>query len=131
MISKKYGYFSKIWWFVPAALAAGVVNGLLGAGGGIIMLYLVRFILAEREERCEVQKDAFASVVAIMLPVSVVSAVSYAAKGNLDMDVMGGVTIPALAGGMLGAYLTDKLPTRIIRAVFAVLVIVSGVRMIL
>ena len=112
-------------------LMAGITNGLLGAGGGVLMMYVVKAVLIGKDDTKNVQKDAFASVVAIMLPVSVVSAISYAARGNLPMDLMVVLTVPALVGGVIGAYLTDKLPTRVIRGVFALLVIVSGVRMIL
>ncbi len=130
MVPERKKDYVKIWWFVPATLAAGVVNGLLGAGGGVIMMYVVRAVLKGGDNLKNVQKDTFASVVAIILPVSVVSAISYAARGNLSMDIMGVLTVPALVGGIIGAYLTDKLPSGVIRMIFALLVIISGVRMV-
>ena len=117
------------WWFVPACFAAGVINGLLGAGGGVIMLYALSYLL-RKKKGAESGRDAFASVVAVILPVSMISALSYAARGNIDMTKMQVLIIPALVGGIIGAYLTDKLPTKLIRGIFAVLVIVSGVRMV-
>ena len=117
------------WWFVPVCLAAGVINGLLGAGGGVIMLYALSYLL-RKKGGAESGRDAFASVVAVILPVSMISALSYAARGNIDMTKMQVLIIPALVGGIIGAYLTDKLPTKLIRGIFAVLVIVSGVRMV-
>ena len=107
---------------VLAGLFAGVVNGLLGAGGGVIMLYLVQYVMGKESES---QKDAFASVVAVILPVSIVSAVSYGAAGNIDMSMIQVLAIPALVGGALGAYLTDRLPCGIIRGVFAILLIIQ------
>lgn len=130
MVPEKKKNYVKLWWFVPATLTAGVVNGLLGAGGGVIMLYVVRAILRGRGDAQAIQKDTFASVVAIILPVSIVSAISYASNGNLNMDIMRILTVPALVGGIIGAYLTDRLPSRVIRGIFALLVIISGVRMI-
>ena len=116
-------------WFVPTALAAGVVNGLLGAGGGVIMLYLVRVMLNSSKDETSAGKDAFASVVAIMLPVSMASAVSYALRGSFDVAEMRILAIPALVGGIAGAYLTDKLPVNVIKGIFALLVVISGIRM--
>jgi len=130
MKPKMHINFRKARWFIPTTLAAGVINGLLGAGGGVIMLYLVRAILEDEGSEGS-GKDAFATVVAIILPVSIVSAITYAAKGRFDFDELQVLTLPALAGGIIGAYLTDKLPTDVIRAVFALLVVVSGIRMIL
>lgn len=129
-IPDKKRYFRDIWWFVPAVVIAGAVNGLLGAGGGIIMLYVIRAVLSRREGDGDVQKDTFASVVAVMLPVSLISAISYGIKGNVSMDEMQILTLPAIVGGIIGAVLTDRLPVRVVRIVFAVLVIISGVRMI-
>lgn len=117
-------------WFVPACLAAGVINGLLGAGGGVIMLYLVGAVLRKKSAGEDVQKDSFASVIAVILPVSVVSSISYAARDAINMKELQILILPALIGGIIGAYLTDRLPTRIIRGVFALLVIISGVRMV-
>lgn len=130
MLSNKKAYFRDALWFVPAAALAGVVNGLLGAGGGVIMLYVIKAVLSRRAGEGDVGKDTFATVVAVMLPVSLISAISYGAAGNVDMTEMQILTLPAIVGGIIGAYLTDKLPTRVIRGIFAVLVIVSGVRMI-
>lgn len=130
MIYKKRKVLRTAVWFIPATLAAGVINGLLGAGGGVVMLYVIRAVLGHSEDAESASRDAFATVVAVILPVSVVSAVTYGARGNMDMEMMQILAIPALAGGVIGAYLTDRLSTRFIRGLFAVLVIVSGVRMI-
>ncbi len=116
-------------WYAPASLIAGVINGLLGAGGGVIMLYLIAAVLKRRGD-CS-GRDVFASVIAVILPVSLVSAVSYAASGLVDMDEMQILLLPALAGGAVGAYLTDRLPVNVIRGIFAVLVIISGIRMVM
>lgn len=121
--------------FAEVSLAAGVVNGLLGAGGGIIILYLIRAQNRKRQADGITgdggERDSFATVVAVMLPVSLVSALSYASRGNIDLAQMAPLAIPAMAGGTLGAYLTDRLPVAAVRAAFALLVIFSGIRMLL
>ena len=114
---------------MPSVLAAGAINGLLGAGGGVVLLYVFAALLRRRGDK-DSGKDAFAGVIAVILPVSLMSALSYARRGNIDMDKMQVLVIPAIVGGIVGAYLTDKLPVKIIRGVFAALVIISGVRMV-
>lgn len=118
-------------WFVFGTLAAGVINGLLGAGGGVIMLYLVRAILNKKKDMESAEKDSLASVIAIILPVSVISSLSYAARGSFDLNEMKILLIPALFGGVIGAYLTDRLSAKLIRWIFALLLIVSGIRMVM
>ena len=129
MIQKNKDLLKCALWFVPSVFAAGVINGLLGAGGGVILLYVFS-ALFRRRGGDDKAKDSFATVISVILPVSLMSALSYAARGNIDMDRMQVLVIPAIAGGITGAYLTDKLPTKVIRGIFAVLVIVSGVRMV-
>lgn len=115
--------------FAAVSLAAGMVNGLLGAGGGVIILYLIRAQMRKESAQGGGERDCFATVVAVMLPVSLASALSYASRGNIDFTQVTPLVIPAIVGGTLGAYLTDKLPTTAVRAVFALLVIFSGIRM--
>ncbi|MBR6677087.1 MAG: hypothetical protein IKL24_07145, partial [Clostridia bacterium] len=58
-----------------AGVSAGFLNGFLGAGGGIILMWL--FNRQCGGEGADNVRDSFASVVAIVLMISTVSAVSY------------------------------------------------------
>ena len=54
--------------------AAGLINGLLGAGGGMVLVpLLVRWCGLE-------DKHAFATAISIILPLSIVSIVVFALK---------------------------------------------------
>lgn len=112
-----------------AGTAAGFINGFLGSGGGIILLYLFRRLSTDcGEERA---RNSFASVVAAVLPLCAVSAVVYSHKGMGDISLLLRFTAPAAAGGVLGAYLTDKLDTGVLSKIFAVIVTVAGINMIM
>ena len=54
------------------------------------------------------------------------SAVIYFLKGSVETASLPSYLIPALFGGALGAILLDRLPTRFLEKLFAVLVIVAG-----
>ena len=126
--------YKKLRLIVPVSLFAGVLNGLLGTGGGVIIVYLFRYLYRKYPEGGDIEnaeKDSFASVVAVILPTSLISALTYAAKGQVYFDELARLIIPSLIGGMTGAYLTDKLDTRALRAVFTLLILYSGTRMIL
>ncbi len=102
---------------------AGFVNGFLGTGGGILLLFGSYFLNRSRKSDT---RDLFASTALVTLILSAVSAVVYFLKGSIGTDSLPSYLIPALFGGALGAFLLDRLPTGFLEKLFAVLVIVAG-----
>lgn len=108
------------------AFCAGIINGLLGTGGGIPLLFLLR-------RSCDAQ-DAFASALCCILPLSVLSAALYFQTGSIEVsDLLTSDILPyllgAIPGGILGAVLLDRLKLSLIQYLFAVLLLFSGWRM--
>ncbi len=108
-------------------LLAGAVNGLLGAGGGIIVVIGVSKIFGRHMSD---KNDAFTMALCVMLPVSVLSCTIYALRGNMRLDGFGIFIIPALIGGAVGGFLLGRLRTRFVKRLFAGLVVISGVLLI-
>ena len=110
-------------------LAAGIVNGLLGAGSGILLAYALRALSPTLRRS---SRDLLANATAIILPLSLVSFLSYLRSGALPPDARLGIyLLPGLLGGFVGGILLDKLPAHVIRRLFAGLVLVSGLIMLL
>lgn len=107
--------------------AAGFVNGLLGAGGGIIIVFAMMPILSESGSSA---RDVFANALAVMLPVSFVSLISYFLSGRLVGERFGIYVLPAAIGGLVGAYILDKMNVSLLKKIFAAIVIWSGIYMI-
>ena len=102
--------------------AAGVANGFFGGGGGMILVpLLTRWCGLE-------QRKAFATSVAIILPLCALSAAIYLFRGGVDLKT----ALPYLAGGLLGGLLGGKLFQRMnmvwLRRLFALLLLYGGVR---
>ena len=102
-------------------LAAGAVNGLFGAGGGIVLLPLLA--------RCDLrEKECFATALGILLPLSVLSAVLWLVREPVALTA----ALPYLLGGVLGGFFAGKwmkkLPAVWLRRVFALLLLLSGAR---
>ncbi len=82
-----------------AGAAAGLVNGFFGGGGGMVLVPMLT-------GKCGLdQRRAFATSVAIILPLCVLSSVIYFFRGGLDLTA----ALPYLAGGLVGGYLGSKL----------------------
>ena len=115
------------------ALAAGVANGLLGAGGGIILVFALTrsfFGITQNQSPVYTSRDVMATSMSVMLPISAVSAFRYALKGAVDSSLALSIALPAVLGGILGGFLLCKLKEKFITKLFAFLVIYSGITMI-
>lgn len=121
-------------------LGAGLLNGLLGAAGGILLvavlpritppavLYPPSLPLGTYHER----RDILATALAVMLPISAVSGLFYWLGGIRPSPVLLiSLTLPALLGGLLGAKLLGRIPNHMLKRIFAAVVVVAGVRMLL
>ena len=108
---------------------AGTINGLLGAGGGIIITYYLSHVLTKEQKA---QNGVFANAVATMLPISVISIAIYLCKGYIKFDQGLLSLMPsAILGGVLGAFLLTKLNLKAVKIIFAFLVTISGFLMLL
>ncbi len=110
-------------YLIITGLSAGLVNGMLGAGGGILVVFALSAVLGDS---CE-PRDLYANALCVMLPISVVSCVRYAMAGNLNTDGFGLYALPAIAGGLLGGLLLGRIKGTALKRLFAALVIYSGV----
>ena len=125
---KKMRYKMKKEYYLPImGVLAGMVNGLLGAGGGIIVVYALGVALGDELDDV---RDVFSNALCVMLPISLVSCVGYALMGALSTDGIGVFIIPAIFGGAAGGFLLGRINTAFLKKLFAALVIYSGIMLI-
>ena len=119
---------------IVGGLLAGVMNGLLGAGGGILLVYILSLVLpreTDGESKSPDKRDVFANAIATMLPITAVSVISYASRGTLKTEGAAVYIFPAVIGGLCGAWLLSKLRFETVRKLFSFIVILSGIVMLL
>jgi len=117
----------RCWVTAVAALGAGLVNGIIGTGGGIILAYVFAYLSKNEDGDA---KDHLACAMAVTLPVSLISLFTYDAGYFKSFSHFAATAVPASAGGVLGAVLSDRVKAELIKKVFAVLVIYSGITMV-
>lgn len=102
--------------------AAGVVNGLFGAGGGLLLVPLcTRFCKLE-------QKQAFATSLAVMLALSAVSLGVYAFRGTVDFAAAVPYLLGGIVGGVIGGVWMKRVNVRWLRIALAAFLLYGGIK---
>ncbi len=102
----------------------GIVNGLLGAGGGMIAVPMLgKFGLDA--------KRAHATSIAIILPLSAMSAAAYLIRGDVKFIDASVYFLPGAVGAVIGAWLLGKIPDRWLKRIFGAFMIWAGVRLLI
>lgn len=121
-------YNGKIPVLILTGMASGLICGLLGAGGGIVTVFLLRALWGDRAESGG--KDIFSATVAVMLPVCAFSAFLYSRTGALPLSYALPYVLPAVLGGLCGAWLLDKIDLSRVRLIFSLLVLYCGITLV-
>jgi len=115
---------SKTW--VRCALsgaAAGLINGLFGAGGGLVLVpMLIKFCKLE-------DKKAFASAISIILPMCLVSIATYYTKSIFPFQDATPYLVGGLAGGLLGGILFKRVSVAFLHRFFGIIILFGGLRL--
>ncbi len=105
----------------------GTVNGFLGTGGGILMLPILSRVTEDK-------RDAFASALFCMVPLSALTLLLSFLGGTETEAVFSQTLLPvylgAVVGGLCGAWLLRRLSLPLLSAIFSALLVFSGIRMV-
>ena len=112
----------KVIGLIVAGVFIGVVNGFFGGGGGMICVPALLLLGLSN-------KQAQATAILIMLPISIASAIVYYTNGFIEWDKVLFTGIGSVIGGIVGAFLLKKLSNNVLKYVFAVVVMAAGIRM--
>jgi uncharacterized membrane protein YfcA len=110
---------------VVIGTAAGVFSGLFGVGGGSVMVPLLILWLAYGE------REATGTSLAAIVLIAAVAAAVQAGYGNVDWSDAALIGVPALGGVLLGTWLQQRMPVRLISLLFAALLVASAVHLVL
>lgn len=112
---------SKAYYYIVGGVT-GIANGLFGSGGGMLSVPLLENTGLEA-------KKAHASSIAITLPLSVVSTFVYSLKGHINYSLALKFIPLGLLGAIAGSWLLKKISNKILKKIFGVILIISGIRM--
>jgi len=113
------------WKFLLAGGAAGLANGFFGGGGGSVLVPLLTRLCGLDQRR------AFATSVAVILPLCFLSVAIYLMRGGLELKAAWPYLVGGTAGGWLGGRLFKGVRVDWLRRGFGLLLIYGGVRYLL
>ena len=106
-------------------LFVGAVNGMLGAGGGMLVVPIYQKFFDMPSKR------AHATAIITILPVSLISAVWYICEGVVEIKPLLLVMLGSIVGAIVGTFLLKKLKSTIVSILFYLLMFVAGIFMFL
>ena len=101
----------------------GFINGFFGGGGGMICVPLLENVLHLNN------KYSHATAIAVIFPISFVSAIIYIFSGTLQTLPFVTVGSGVVLGGIIGSYFLKILPSKVVRIIFAIIMLLGGIRL--
>ena len=110
--------------FLGIGLAAGVLAGLFGIGGGILIVPAL-LVFA----RMPPARATGTSLAALLLPVGALGAWEYYRTGNVDIRAALFIALGLFFGAWVGAHLGSQLSARVAQRAFAGFLVVVAVHL--
>ncbi|MBM4170909.1 MAG: sulfite exporter TauE/SafE family protein [Ignavibacteria bacterium] len=107
-------------------LAAGIVSGVLGIGGGIVVIPMLVGFLGYS------QKDAQGtSLGLLLLPIGILAVMNYYNAGHINLKAVGIMVITFVIGSYLSSLYALELPEATLKKIFAVFLFLYAIKLFL
>ncbi len=107
-----------------SGILIGALNSFFGAGGGIIAIPVL-------EKTGLSKKECHANAVAVILPISILSAVLYLFGGKVNLSDASPFIVTGIVGSVLGTVVLKKISPLWLKRIFGIFVIYAGLRLLL
>ena len=110
-------------------LAAGMLSGLVGVGGGIIMVPALVFFMHYTQHQAQ-----GSSLAVLTLPVVIIASISYYYQCQklgtpIDLKVIGLLAAGFLIGGFFGSKIALSIDQDTLKKIFAVILFYTAIKM--
>ncbi|MBC7887400.1 MAG: sulfite exporter TauE/SafE family protein [Ferruginibacter sp.] len=105
-------------------IAAGMLSGLVGVGGGLIIVPALVYFLGMSQHSAQ-----GTSLGLILLPVGIFAVLNYYKQGHIDIKIVWLLAIGFVAGSFWGSRISLSLSQETVKKFFAILMILVAVKM--
>lgn len=118
--------------FALVGALAGALAGLFGIGGGIILIpiFIAAFRLAGFPAE-HIVHIAFGTSLAIIIPTAISSTLGHRKRGNVNWHLVTRMAVGSVAGVAAGSSLAAGLPGEILKGLFGLMQVATGIRMVM
>jgi hypothetical protein len=109
---------------VIIGVAAGILGGLVGVGGGIIIVPSLVYFLSFSQKSAQ-----GTSLGLLLLPVGIFGVLQYYKQGHVDLKVIAIIAIGFLAGSYFGSKIALSLPQETVKKIFAIMLLLIAFKM--
>lgn len=109
---------------IIVGIAAGVLSGLVGVGGGIVIVPALVLFLGFSQHQAQ-----GTSLGLLLLPIGILAVINYYNKGYVDLKVIAVMSVAFVIGGWLGSKMAISLSQEIVRKIFAVVLFYTAFKM--
>lgn len=109
--------------YVIIGVAAGILSGMFGIGGGIIIIPALVFLQGFSQLKAQ-----GTSLVAMLPPVGILAFIEYYKRGNTDVVAGIIICITMLISAKFGGQLANILPINIMKKAFGIFIILVGIK---
>ncbi len=106
-------------------IAAGILSGLFGVGGGVIIVPAFVFFLGMTQHEAQ-----GTSIGLMLLPIGILAAYNYYQSGNLDIKAGLIVASAFVIGGYFGSKLSLGIDEYILKRIFGLLMLFISIKLI-
>ena len=107
-------------------LAAGLVSGVLGIGGGIIIIPMLVGFLGYTQKGAQ-----GTSLGLLLLPIGILAVMNYYKAGHVNLKAVGIMVVTFVIGSYLSSLYAVNLPEGILKKVFAVFLILYALKLLI
>src|SRR4051812_26931998 len=97
-------------------IAAGILGGLVGIGGGIIIVPALVYFLSFSQLQAE-----GTSLAILLAPIGILGVMQYYKHGYVDFSVVVWVALGFVLGSYFGSKISVNLPQETVKKIFAIL----------
>ncbi len=117
---------NQIFILLGIGLAAGLVSGMLGIGGGIVIIPMLVGFLGYTQHNAQ-----GTSLGLLLLPIGILAVMNYYKAGNVDIKAVLVMAITFVIGSYLSSKVAVDLPEATIKKIFAVFLLFYSMKLFL
>ena len=109
---------------VGTGFGIGILSGLLGVGGGVFLVPLLVGVFGITQHLAQGISTA------VVLPTAIIGSTIYSLHGSVDYSLSAQLIAGSVVGASIGARIMKRLPADQLKRLFAIMLILVGVRMV-